>query len=97
MSSRPDPIPFDVALARLLVRAEPVVATETVATLVADGRVLAEDVVSGLDAPAWVNAQMDGDAVRSADLTVADDASGADTSPLSTSVFPVSQRIPAGA
>lgn len=97
MSSRPDPIPFDVALARLLVRAEPVVATETVATLVADGRVLAEDVVSGLDVPAWDNAQMDGYAVRSADLTVADDAAGADTAPLSTSVFPVSQRIPAGA
>ena len=43
-------------------------ATETVATLEAAQRVLAEPVVSPLSVPAWDNAQMDGYAVRCSEL-----------------------------
>jgi molybdopterin molybdotransferase len=60
--------------------------TETISTLDALNRVLAEDVVSGLDVPPMNTSAMDGYAVRIADLA----ASG------SPPRLPVSQRIPAG-
>jgi molybdopterin molybdotransferase len=82
--NRPALLDFDAALAELLALAEPPAAAETVPTQAALGRVLAADQVSTLDVPPMDNAQMDGWAVRVADL-----AAGA---PL-----PVSQRIPAGA
>ncbi|WEF35883.1 molybdopterin molybdotransferase MoeA [Pseudoduganella chitinolytica] len=72
------------ALETLLAAARPVAEVEKVATLAANGRVLAADQVSTLDVPGFDNTQMDGYAVR-----VADCASGAAT-------LPVSQRIPAG-
>jgi len=75
--------PLDQALAELLARAAPLPGTETVSTFDADGRVLAQDLVSSLDVPAHDNSSMDGYAVR-----VRDWAEGA--------VLPVSQRIPAG-
>jgi len=75
--------PLDQALAELLARAAPLPGTETVSTFDADGRVLAQDLVSSLDVPAHDNSSMDGYAVR-----VGDWAEGA--------VLPVSQRIPAG-
>lgn len=82
--NRPALLDFDEALRQLLALADPPAGRETVATSEALGRVLAVDQVSTLDVPPMDNAQMDGWAVRVADL-----AAGA---PL-----PVSQRVPAGA
>lgn len=49
-------------------RVRPVSGTETVALREADGRVLAEDVVAGIDLPPFANSAVDGYAVRFADL-----------------------------
>jgi molybdopterin molybdotransferase len=77
--------PLDDALAELLGHAHPLAGTETVSTFEADGRVLAQDLVSELQVPPLDNSSMDGYAVRSHEI--ADEGV-----PL-----PVSQRIPAGA
>src|SRR6185295_14091771 len=58
--------------------------TDTVSTFEADGRVLAQDLVSALQVPPQDNSAMDGYAVRSAEI--ADEGVA----------LPVSQRIPAG-
>lgn len=76
------------ALAQMLGAARPVQAIDTVATLEANGRVLAEAQVSSLNVPAMENTQMDGYAVRAADCMSVGGAAGA--------VLPVLQRIPAG-
>lgn len=76
------------ALASLLDRVVPIADHESVSTFEARGRVLAEALLSRIDVPAADNAQMDGYAVRAADL-----ASASETSPVA---LPVSQRIPAG-
>lgn len=81
-------ITYNEALKLFLDHAKVAVGTETVPTLYAEGRVLAEAVVSSIDVPAWDNSQMDGYAVRVADLTGA--------SPETPVDLPVSQRIPAG-
>ena len=75
-----------MALDRLLCAVPPLPATEAQAlsTFSVLGRVLAQDVRSGLDVPPLDNSSMDGYALRCADLT----ALGA--------VLPISQRIPAG-
>ncbi|HEX2543571.1 MAG TPA: gephyrin-like molybdotransferase Glp [Ramlibacter sp.] len=86
VNARPPLRPLDDALAALLAQAQPLAGTETVSTFDADGRVLAEDLVSALQVPPQDNSSMDGYAVRSAEI--ADDGG----IPL-----PVSQRIPAGA
>ncbi|MBK9443962.1 MAG: molybdopterin molybdotransferase MoeA [Comamonadaceae bacterium] len=75
---------MDDALAELLGYAQTLNTTEQVSTFDADGRVLAQDLVSALQVPPHDNSSMDGYAVCCADL--ADDAA-----------LPVSQRIPAGA
>jgi molybdopterin molybdotransferase len=72
------------ALDLLLGAVRPVEGLETVPTLEANGRVLAEDQASTINVPSADNTQMDGYAVRAADC-----ASG--HAPLK-----VSQRIPAG-
>ena len=77
-------MPLDEALARMLAKATPLGRTELVSTFDADGRVLAQDVVSALQVPPNDNSAMDGYAVRVADLA----APGV--------VLPVSQRIAAG-
>ena len=78
-------LPLDVALAQLLgALADRSVATELVSTFEADGRVLAQDVVSALQGPPQDNSSMDGYALRVSDL-----AAGV--------ALPVSQRIAAGA
>ncbi|CAM5786059.1 gephyrin-like molybdotransferase Glp [Ottowia pentelensis] len=77
-------MPLDDAIRRLLARAQPVLGVESVSTFDADGRVLAQDVISGLTVPPADNSAMDGYAVRSADCATA----GVE--------LPVSQRIPAG-
>jgi molybdopterin molybdotransferase len=59
---------FDDALAALIARARPVAEAEDVATIEAAGRVLAREQRSTLDVPPMDNTQMDGYAVRVADL-----------------------------
>ena len=78
-------LPLDEALARLLAQATPLHHTESVATLDADGRVLAQDVVSSLHVPPQDNSAMDGYAVHCADVL----SMG--------TTLPVAQRIAAGA
>ena len=77
-------MPLDEALQRLLAQAVPLGRTEQVRTFDADGRVLAQDVVSALHVPPHDNSSMDGYAVRAADVTHA----GIE--------LPVTQRIAAG-
>lgn len=83
-SRRPPLTPLDEALATLLAKATAVLGSESVSTFEADGRVLAQDVVSGLTVPPRDNSAMDGYAVRLADCG----APGV--------VLTVAQRIPAG-
>src|SRR6185369_11324271 len=83
-AGRPALRPLDDALAELLAHAQPLAATETVSTFEADGRVLAQDLVSALQVPPQDNSSMDGYAVRSSEIA----AEGV--------ALPVSQRIPAG-
>ena len=59
--------PLDVALAELLGHAESLPGMEVISTFDADGRVLAQDLVAGLDVPAHDNSGMDGYALRSSD------------------------------
>lgn len=75
------------ALDLLLAAARPLSATETVATLEANGRVLAADQMSQIDVPPADNTQMDGYAVRAADCAEASD---------NPAHLTVAQRIPAG-
>ncbi len=76
---------LDEALAQLLAQAQPLLRTENVATFDADGRVLAQDVVSALQVPPHDNSSMDGYALRCADVSSA----GVE--------LPLTQRIAAGA
>lgn len=76
-------MPLDEALSTLLQQITPLTGVESVATFDADGRVLAEDVVSALQVPAFDNSSMDGYAVRCEDLVPG-------------AVLSVTQRIPAG-
>ena len=64
-------MPVEVALERLLEMAEaaPIVEFEHLPLAAAEGRVLAEDLLSSLDLPPWPNSAMDGYAVRVADWT----------------------------
>lgn len=75
---------LDDALTDLLARVDPLTANETLATVMADRRVLAQDLVSALHVPPQDNSSMDGYAVRLADV------------PEKGVVLPISQRIPAG-
>jgi molybdopterin molybdotransferase len=75
---------FDDALERLLARAEPRAAADTVPTMRALGRFLAADVRSALAVPPADNTQMDGYALRAADV------------PAAGTRLPVTQRIAAG-
>ena len=81
-------IAFWDALSRVLSQARHVTETETIPTVYAQSRVLAEDVYSLVDVPPADNSQMDGYAVRSAELAAA--------SPEQPVALPVSARIPAG-
>lgn len=78
---------LEQALEQLLGAARPLAGQQSVATLEADGRVLAQDIRSALDVPGFDNSSMDGYAVRSAEVAAAI-AAGQSLS--------VSQRIPAG-
>lgn len=59
---------LDEALKTLLAQINPLMGVESVATLDADGRILAQDLVSALQVPAFDNSSMDGYAVRSTDV-----------------------------
>ena len=83
-SPRSPLLPLDDALAQLLGFVQTLARTETVDTFNADGRVLAQDLVSELQVPALDNSSMDGYAMRCADVTQAG------------MIFKVSQRIAAG-
>lgn len=82
--SRPPLLTLDEALPQLLAHAQVLSETQTVSTFDADGRVLAQDVVSALQVPPQDNSSMDGYALRFADCSKAD------------AVLKVTQRIPAG-
>ena len=84
MTARAPLKPLDEALAQLLAAVVPLDAVEHVATLDADGRVLAQDVVSAMHVPPQDNSSMDGYALRCADV------------PQAGTVLPQSQRIAAG-
>jgi molybdopterin molybdotransferase len=86
-SSRPPLLALDEALSRLLAAASLRLGAESVSTFEADGRVLAQDVVSALTVPPRDNSAMDGYAVRAADCQMPDGAG---------SVLRVAQRIAAG-
>ncbi len=77
--------PLATALDELLAHAAPLAASEPVSTFDADGRVLAQDLVSALQVPSFDNSAMDGYAMRAADV------------PAAGAVLPISQRIAAGA
>ena len=77
---------LDDALSKLLAHASPVLSTEQVPVGDADGRVLAQDLVSALHVPPQDNSAMDGYAVRCADV---EQRVGVE--------LPITQRIPAGA
>ena len=64
-------LPIEVALQRLLDLADaaPIEQAESVALADAEGRVLAADLIAGLDLPPWPNSAMDGYALRNADWT----------------------------
>jgi molybdopterin molybdotransferase len=81
---RPPLKSLDQALAELLAQAQPLTELERVSTFEADGRVLAQDLISELHVPPQDNSSMDGYAVCCADVREA----GA--------VLRVTQRIPAG-
>jgi molybdopterin molybdotransferase len=83
-TARPAMRPLDDALAELLDHAQTLAGTDRVSTFDADGRVLAQDLVSALQVPPQDNSSMDGYAVRRSEI--ADEGA----------VLPVSQRIPAG-
>jgi molybdopterin molybdotransferase len=74
----------DQALEQLQRGAQPIADVEPVATLQAAGRVLATAVVSPIDVPPMDNSQMDGYAVRTADI------------PAAPTTLRVGQRIAAG-
>jgi molybdopterin molybdotransferase len=76
---------LDDALAELLAHAQNTLGTEQVSTFDADGRVLAQDVVSSLHVPPHDNSSMDGYALRCADVT------------RPGTQLPLTQRIAAGA
>lgn len=80
---------LDDALRQLLSSVSPLGRTESVSTFDADGRVLAEEIVSELKVPAFDNSAMDGYALRLSDLMQGD--------ALQTGWrLPCRQRVPAG-
>ena len=84
MPPRSPLLPLETALAQLLAALDGrQLRTEMCSTLQADGRVLAQDVVSALEVPPQDNSSMDGYALRCADVALG-------------RALPVSQRIPAG-
>lgn len=80
---KPGLMPVEQALAQLLAAAVPTTRTCRLPLAAALGRVLAEDIVSGIDVPPAPNSAMDGYCLRFEDFRPGQ-------------VLPLSQRIPAG-
>ena len=80
--------PLDIALAELLAKVSTLAGVDQVSTFDADGRVLAQNILSSLHVPPQDNSAMDGYAMRVADV--------ANMTGLTGAVLSVSQRIPAG-
>ncbi len=78
-------LPIEAALAQIAARVTPVVGTETVALAAASGRVLARDLVAGMNVPPHANSAVDGYALAHADLN-----------PDAETVLPVGGRAAAG-
>ncbi len=76
--------PLDIALAELLAQVSTLQDLEALSTFDADGRVLAQNMLSSLHVPPQDNSSMDGYAMRCEDVSAAG------------TVLNVSQRIPAG-
>jgi molybdopterin molybdotransferase len=74
----------DEAIDYLIDQASPLTISESISTMTATGRVLAEPVIATVTVPPADNSAMDGYAIRVEDL-------------LQSTILPVSQRIPAGA
>lgn len=81
-------ITYAEALRLLLAQAKPIDEAETIPLMYSTGRILAEDVASPIDVPGWDNSQMDGYALRAADL--------AGARPDAPVRLPVAERIAAG-
>ncbi|NMM12710.1 MAG: molybdopterin molybdotransferase MoeA [Rhodoferax sp.] len=107
-ASRPPLKSLDDALVELLGFAAVLQGVESVSTFEADGRVLAQDIVSALHVPPQDNSSMDGYAVRCADVLqaqgvvqvtqrIAAGASGAPLAPLSAARIFTGAPIPPGA
>lgn len=75
----------DEAIAQVTARLIPVAETERLPLIEADGRILARDLIAGIDLPPFFNSAVDGYAVRFADLDA-----DADTA------LPVAGRVAAG-
>ena len=98
---------LDDALAELLSHATPLAGVEEVSTFDADGRVLAQDLISSLQVPPHDNSSMDGYALRCADLAahvalpvsqrIAAGASGSELAPMSVARIFTGAPIPPGA
>jgi molybdopterin molybdotransferase len=78
-------MPINEALTLLLNSASPIIETEKVSLIEAQGRILAEDLFSTINVPPADNSAMDGYAVHSSDLADSTEKQ-----------LPISQRIPAG-
>ena len=76
--------PLDIALTELLAQVSTLAGVDEVSTFDADGRVLAQNMLSSLHVPPQDNSSMDGYAMRCADVGAVG------------TVLSVSQRIPAG-
>lgn len=107
-ASRPPLKSLDDALVELLGFAAVLQGVESVSTFEADGRVLAQDIVSALHVPPQDNSSMDGYAVRCADVLqaqgvvqvtqrIAAGASGAPLAPMSAARIFTGAPIPLGA
>lgn len=107
-SQRPPLMTLDAARARLLARAVPLAGVESVSTVEADGRVLAQDIASRLQVPPQDNSSMDGYAVRCADVRepgvvlqvtqrIAAGSSGHALAPLSAARIFTGAPVPPGA
>ncbi len=81
--ARPSLRNLDDALKELISFAQPLTDLESISTFEADGRVIAQDLVSEIQVPPNDNSSMDGYALRLADLQT-------------SKIFPITQRIPAG-
>jgi molybdopterin molybdotransferase len=78
-------LPIEAALAQIEARVTPVVEPETVPLVLAAGRILAQDLVAGMDVPPHPNSAVDGYAVAFTDLN-----------PASETVLPIAGRAAAG-